>query len=139
MRLAPQLVDLAITLTIFIFVFTIPSIRSLAKGNWRVKNPNHDQALYEDEDGAASTESTDQFSNKLQFIFIFAVALIGLGLSIVDAVFTTIQTNSQTASSSPHLVGIYLLFPAWVSIHPQMSMIIRANWHFVVPSAITTH
>jgi hypothetical protein len=122
MRLAPQLVDLAIALTIFIFLFTVPSIRSLAKGNWRVKNPNHDQALYEDEDGAASTESTDQFSNKLQFILMFAVALIGLGLSIADAVFTTIQTNSRTASSGPHLVGIYLLFPAWVRSHSSTNI-----------------
>jgi hypothetical protein len=115
MFLAPQLEDVAIALIIFIFIFTIPSIRSLAKGNWRLKkNPNHDQALYEDEDGAASKESVDQFSNKLQFIIIFAVVLIGLGLSIADTVFTTIRKQSSTASSGPHLVGIFLLFPAWV-------------------------
>jgi hypothetical protein len=114
MRLAPQLEDVAIALTIFIFIFSIPSIRSLAKGNWRVKNPNHDHALYGDEDGAASTESTDQFSNKLQFVILFVLAWIGLGLSIADAVFTTIQEKSRTASSGPHHVGIFLLVPAWV-------------------------
>jgi hypothetical protein len=117
MLLAPLLEDVAIALTIFIFIFTIASIRSLAKGNWRAKkNPNHDQALYEDEDGAASKESVDQFSNKLQFSIIFAVGLIGLGLSIADAVFTTIQKRSRTANSGPHLVGIFLLFPAWVRL-----------------------
>jgi hypothetical protein len=118
MRLAPQLEDVAIALTIFIFIYTLPSIRSLVRGNWRFKkNPNLDQALYEDEDGAASTESVEQFSNKVQFIIAFAIVLIGLGLSIADAIFTTIQKQSSTASESPRLVGIFLLFPAWVRNH----------------------
>jgi hypothetical protein len=116
MFLAFSLEDVAIALTIFIFVFTAPTFRSFAKGNWRIKNPNHDQALYEDEDGAASTESTEQFSNKLQFIVILALALIGLGLSIANAIFTTIQ-KSRIASQGPNLVAIFLLVPAWVRTH----------------------
>jgi hypothetical protein len=119
MRLAPLLEDVAIALSIFIFIFTIPAIRSLVKGNWRVKNPNHDQALYEDEDGAASEESVENFSNILQFLIAFAIALIGLGLSIADAVFATVQKNSNTASFSPPLVGILLLFPCWVRSDPS--------------------
>jgi hypothetical protein len=114
MRLTPYLEDVAIALTIFIFLFTITSILSLAKGKWRVKNANHDQALYEDEDGAASTESAENFSNKLQFILILIFAVVGLGLSVADAVFTLIEAKSSTASSDPHHVGIFLLFPAWV-------------------------
>jgi hypothetical protein len=106
MRLAPLLEDVAIALSIFIFIFTIPAIRSLVKGNWRVKNPNHDQALYEDEDGAASEESVENFSNILQFL-------------IADAVFATVQKNSNTASFSPPLVGILLLFPCWVRSDPS--------------------
>jgi hypothetical protein len=114
MGLIPQLEDVAIALTIFIFFFTIPSIRSLAKGTWRAKKDPLDQALFEDEDGAASAETADQFSNKVQFLLIFLIALIGLGLSIADTVFTIIDSNSSTASSSPRHIGIYLLFPTWV-------------------------
>jgi hypothetical protein len=114
MRLTPQLEDVAIALTIFVFLFTITSIRSLAKGNWRVKNANHDQALYEDEDGAASTESAEAFSNKLQFILIFVFAVVGLGLSVADSVFALVEAVSSTSSSNPRHVGIFLLFPAWV-------------------------
>lgn len=117
MSLIPQLEDVAIALTIFIVLFTITSVRSLAKGKWRAKNPNG-QALYEDEDGAASTESAEQFSNKIQFILIFVEALTGLGLSIADVVFTSIDAKTSTASSDPRHVGIFLLFPAWVRPEP---------------------
>ena len=116
MGLIPHLEDVAIALTIFIFLFTIPSILSLVRGTWRTKKDPLDQALYEDEDGAASAETADRFSNKIQFLLIFLIALIGLGLSIADTVFTAIDSKSTTASSSPRHVGIYLLFPAWVSI-----------------------
>lgn len=116
MRLVPQLEDVAIALTIFVFLFSIPSILSLAKGNWRVKNPNHDQALYEDEDGAATTESADEFSNNIQFIIAFIVALIGVGLSIADAIYSAVQENASTEISHSHLVGLYLLVPAWVKL-----------------------
>jgi hypothetical protein len=127
MRWVPQLEDVAIALSIFIFIFTIPAIRSLFKGNWRVKSPNRDQALYEDEDGAASGDLVELFSNRLQFIIAFAIALIGLGLSIVDVVFATIQKNPSTASFSP-LVGIYLLFPCWVrSGLPKRSVMLHAD------------
>ncbi|KAN0096589.1 multidrug resistance-associated protein [Hyaloscypha variabilis] len=120
MGLIPQLEDVAIALTIFIFFFTIPSIRSLAKGTWRAKKDPLDQALFEDEDGAASAETADQFSNKVQFLLIFLIALIGLGLSIADTVFTIIDSNSSTASSSPRHIGIYLLFPAWLLLTLQL-------------------
>jgi len=115
MGLIPHLEDVAIALTIFIIFFTIPSILSLVKGTWRAKKDPLDQALYEDEDGVASAETADQFSNKIQFLLIFVIALVGLGLSIADTVLTAIDSRSSTASSNPRHVGIYLLFPAWVS------------------------
>jgi hypothetical protein len=114
MDLVPHLEDVALALTILIFLFSISSIRTLAKGNWRVKNPNHDQALYEDEDGAASTESAEKFSNKVQFVTIFAVASTGFGLSIADAIYSAVLKRSRTQITHPYLIEIFLLVPAWV-------------------------
>ncbi len=82
-----------------------------------MKNPNHDQELYKDEDGIASAESMARFSNKLQFIIIFAVAVIGLGLSIANVVYTIIEEKSRAASTDHHLVKILLLVPDWVRLH----------------------
>ena len=115
MGLIPREEDVAIVLAVLIFFLTIPSARSLAAGKWRVKIPNHDRALYEDEDGVASTESQAKFSNKLQFILIFAFAVIGLGLSIADAIFTAVQDMSSTASTKSRLVVLFLLVPSWVT------------------------
>lgn len=140
MVLAVQLRDVAITLTVFIFLFTIPSIRFLAKGNWRVKSPNLDQSLYEDEDGVASLESTAQFSNKIQFITAFALITIGIALSIADAIVTTINEKPRTASADSHLVPIFLLIPAWVSSHSsKMRVSSRVDWWNLVLPAITAH
>ena len=64
---APDPVDVAYALAIFILLHSIPSLWSLVTGSWRaVKDPNHRETLYEDEDGVASPESTDQFSNKTE-------------------------------------------------------------------------
>ncbi|KUJ14451.1 multidrug resistance-associated protein [Mollisia scopiformis] len=120
MLLALLLDNIAIALIAFIFVFTIPSLRSLAKG-WRInKNPNHHQELYSDEDGVASTESTNEFSNKLQFIFIFVLAVIGFGLSIADTIYTAINQKTRTAGSNHHHLGIFLLVPAWALLLLQL-------------------
>jgi hypothetical protein len=106
---------LALGLTIVIALFTVPSIRTLAKANWRVKNPNHDDALYEDEDGAATEESMAQFSNKTQFTIIFIVTLVGLAISFTDAIFTAVKEEFDFAQARVPLLGIWLLIPAWVS------------------------
>jgi len=121
---APDPVDVAYTLAIFVLISSIPSIWSLVTGSWRVvKNPNHGEALYEDEDGAATTESTEEFSNKTQFIIIFVVAVIGLALSIADFIFLTTR-KLHISDSSPsedwndcNVLGIVLLVPAWVKCY----------------------
>lgn len=132
--------DAAITLTIFIFIFTIPSIRYFAKFNWRIKNPNLDQALYEDEDGVASRESTDKFSNKLPFIAAFTFVTIGWGLSIANTIFAAIEGNTHAASPSSHYVAIFLLVPAWVSPYliDKIEKFLTDNYTIVFSSP-TTH
>lgn len=107
--------ELALGLTIVIALFTVPSIRALSKANWRVKNPNHADTLYEDEDGTATNESMAQFSNKTQFTIIFIVALAGLAISLADAIFTVVKEGFVFAHSEVPLLGIWLLIPAWVN------------------------
>jgi hypothetical protein len=107
--------EIALGLTIVIALFTVPSLRSLGKANSRVKNPNHDDTLYEDEDGVATKDSMAQFSNKTQFMIIFIVALAGLAISIADAIFTAVKEGFIFARSEVPLLGIWLLIPAWVS------------------------
>lgn len=117
----PGYVDYA--LTSFIFVYSIPSIWSLVTGSWRVvKNPNHGDAVYEDEDGAASEESTKEFSNKTQFTTIFVIAVIGLAFSIADFVFIAtrklhVRDGSHSKNGDDKNVRrIVLLVPAWVKV-----------------------
>jgi len=121
MNWVPDPVGLAYALSIFVLINSIPSIWSLVTGSWRViKSPNHSEALYEDEDGAATTESTKEFSNKTPFIIIFAAALIGLALSIADFIFLTSRNLRSAAGSqlqndgSNNVQGLVLLVLAWV-------------------------
>jgi hypothetical protein len=113
--------ELALGLTIVIALWTLPSIRSLSKAqaNWRVKNPNLDDKLYEDEDGTATEDSMAQFSNKTQFVIIFVVTLAGLAISIADAIFTAVKENFVFKRSGASLLTIWLLTPAWVSHKPS--------------------
>lgn len=106
--------DVITALVIVIFLFTIPTITALVKGNWR-KNVNREQTLYEDKDGIASPESEAQFSNKWQFIVILALNAIGLGLSIANAVYAIVQQKPGTASTSSHIGSNIFIVLAWVS------------------------
>lgn len=131
---APDPVDVAYVLTIFILAYSIPSVWSLVTGSWRViKNPNYGKTLYEDEDGAATIESTKAFSNKTQFIIIFVVAVLGLALSIADFVFLTTRTlhglNDSPSGNWRHnnVLGIKLLVPAWVEFDSYQSTYIYAD------------
>ena len=118
MELVYQPNDAALALTILIALFSLPSIRTLIVRGSRVKNPNHERALYEDEDGIASEDSEAQFSNKPQFIAIFIFALLGLGFSIADAIFTAVQEHFEFVRSGVPILGIWLLVLAWASLVP---------------------
>jgi hypothetical protein len=113
MPLAYQL-DVVTVLVILIFLFTIGSLRSLVKGNWR-KNVNREQTLYEDKDGIANPESAAQFSNKWQYIVIFGLNSIGLGVSVANTVYTIVKQKSGTASTDSQLGSSLLMILAWVS------------------------
>ena len=113
--------DAAIGLTIWIALYSLPSIRTLAVGAWRVKNPNRDGILYRDEDGIASEDSMARFSNTAQFITIFIFALSALSLSIADAIFTVVKEDFEFLRSGASLLGIFLLVPAWVSHRYRIS------------------
>lgn len=110
--------DVITALVIVIFLFTIPTITSLVKGNWR-KNANREQTLYEDKDGIASPGSEAQFSNKWPYIIIFALNSIGLGLSVANAVYAIVQQKSGTVSTESHVGSNLLLILAWVSSDPD--------------------
>ena len=111
--------DAALGLTILIVLYSLPSIRTLAVGGWRAKNPNHDGLLYEDEDGVASEDSMARFSNTAQFITIFILSLLALGVSIGEAIFTAVHEDFEFTRSGVPLLGIWLLVPAWVSKHDR--------------------
>jgi len=107
-------------LAILILLCSLSPIWSIITGRWRVvKSPNHAETLYEDEDGAATPESTKEFSNKLQFIIIYAIAWIGFALSIANLIALIVLSriphgsfSDITAENNAH--GIVLLVPAWV-------------------------
>lgn len=107
-----ELDAIAIGLAVVIALFTVSSVRTLGKAKLHLKHPNHDDALYEDEDGAATAESMKKFSTRTQFSIIFIVTLLGLALSIANAIFTAVHENFDFACSP--LLAIWLLFPAWV-------------------------
>jgi hypothetical protein len=109
---------IVIGLAIIIALFTVSSVRTLGKAKLHLKNPNLDDALYEDEDGTATVESMAEFSTRKQFTIIFIVALVGLTLSIADAIFTSVHENFDLATSRVPLLGIWFLIPAWVCRDP---------------------
>lgn len=124
----PDLIATAYTLAILIIISSIPSIWSLVTGKWLVvKSPNHDEVLHEDEDGAATTESTKEFSNKAQFIIIFAATVLGLAFSIANLVFLTTRKLRLFDGLPPgkehgnNGLGIVFLVPAWVISHLRHS------------------
>lgn len=119
--------DVVTALSVLILLFSISSFRSLVKGNWR-KNTNREQILYEDKDGIASLESTKAFSNKLQYIAVFALISSGLGLSIANAVYAFVKQVADTASTDSKLGSDLLLILAWVSCfcpEPQGRILIQ--------------
>jgi hypothetical protein len=115
MQLAVKADEVASGLTILIALVTIPSIRTLAKGGWRVKSPNHAGPIYEDVDGAATSDSIAEFTNTPQFITIFVLALLGLGISIADAIFTAVQEGFGFGRPGVPIFSLWLLVLAWVS------------------------
>lgn len=127
MSMFSDLLNIEYVLAVLIFLHSIPSLWSLVTGKWRIaKSPNHGDTLYEDEDGVATTESTQRFSNKAQIITIFAVLVIGFGLAIADFIClaTTVHTSGHTPSNSDipnerKFNGIVFLVPAWVWIHSR--------------------
>jgi hypothetical protein len=107
--------DATLGLTILIVLYSLPAIRTLAVGGWRAKNTNRNGLMYEDEDGVASKESMARFSNKAQFVTIFTIAVLALGLSIAEAIFTVVEQDFEFARSGVPLLEILLLVPGWVS------------------------
>jgi hypothetical protein len=106
--------DAATAVTVLVALLTIPSLRALVK-RMPAKSPNLDCELYGDEDGVASEESTATFSNTTEFIFVFLFTVLGLGVSIADAIYTAVVENFEFKSSEVPLVAIWLLTLSWVS------------------------
>jgi hypothetical protein len=114
MQLAVEADDVTSGLAILLILFTVPSILALAKGGWRVKNPNHAGTAYEDVDGAATSDSIAEFTNTPQFVTIFALALLGLGISIADAIFTAVQEGFTFGRRGIPILSLWVLVLAWV-------------------------
>lgn len=134
MSWAPDPVGMAYALSILILLFSIPSILSLVMGTRQNgKSPKRGETLYEDEDGAATTQSTKEFSNKTQFTIIYVVSVIGFGLSIADFVLLATRelhifdSSSSKNGDSNKGLGIELLVPAWVKLHLQHFIKLNAD------------
>lgn len=120
-------------------LFTIPSIRRLAKSSSRVKGANQD-AVYEDVDGAATEESMAEYSTKGAFIAIFIAATLGLATSFAEAVYSTIERRHFTSSRLP-LTQVWLLFTIWVSYDIQHAKIFNVDSlrYYCSCSSLTLH
>ncbi|KAL7819928.1 P-loop containing nucleoside triphosphate hydrolase protein [Trichoderma gracile] len=114
----------AIALTSIIAVLSFASLRKLAV-NSRAQQRRQDGRIYEDADGAASEESKAQFSNKTQFIIIFAINIVAIVLAGADAIFTAVQHGFAFPGSRVPLLGIYLLVPAWIFLLLQLLVAVR--------------
>ncbi|RDW69893.1 hypothetical protein BP5796_08290 [Coleophoma crateriformis] len=112
--------EVASGLTVVIALLAIPSIRTLAKDGWRVKSPHRAGAMYEDVDGAATPASIAEFTNTPQLIAIFALALLGLAISIADAIFTAVQEGFQIGQPGIPILSLFLLVGAWVLLLVQL-------------------
>lgn len=112
--------EVALALTILVALLTISSIQTLVKTARFVKRPAHEETLYEDIDGAATKESTAEFSNTIQFIIIFVAAILGLGISITDAIFAAVKEDLDFSRSGVPLSAIWLLSLQWVSHQPTI-------------------
>lgn len=106
----------AAALTLIIAVLSFSSLQKLVV-NSRAQQRRQDGRIYEDEDGAASEDSIARFSNKVQFIIIFAINISAIVLAGAEAIFTAVQNGFAIAGSDMPLLGIYLLVPAWVSFY----------------------
>jgi hypothetical protein len=95
---------------------TITSVVSLVKRQRRVKVPNQENDIYEDEDGRATEESMARYSAKTQFVVLFIATAVGLLTSLALPVFATVR--KENSFSDLCLIEVWLLFPAWVC-HPQ--------------------
>ncbi|KAH7333124.1 hypothetical protein BKA65DRAFT_507197 [Rhexocercosporidium sp. MPI-PUGE-AT-0058] len=134
MSIFSDLVNIEYILAALVLVHSFPSLWSLVTGKWRIaKSPNHDETLYEDEDGAATLESTQRFSNKTQIITICAVLVVGFGISIADFIclVTIVHTSSHHSYSHQYtpdernVKGVILLVPAWFLLILQFANISR--------------
>lgn len=120
--------DAALAFFILITLITIPSVRRIFKAGWSKKNPHYGDTIYEDEDGIANKESMASFTNTPQFIVIFVITCVGLGLSIADMVYTALElVKFKNLAGSTPVLGIWLLIPSWTFLLVQFLDAVREH------------
>jgi hypothetical protein len=95
-----------------ILLLTVPGARAIVARSRLRRSANEYHAIrdiYCDQDGSATEESVDAFSDKTQRWSIAALAVVGFLVSL-----TTTITLFLTTDPSQHIVGHCLEFAAWV-------------------------
>lgn len=72
-------------------VFSIPAVLNLVKNFTEPREKKDTEGIYEDEDGSATKESQEKFSNTLPKISIAVVSVLGFGVSLALAVLNTLH------------------------------------------------
>jgi hypothetical protein len=95
-----------------ILLLTVPSARAIVVRSRLRRSANEYRAIrdiYSDQDGSATEESVDAFSDKIQRWSIAALAVVGFLVSL-----TTTVTLFLATDKSQHIVGHCLEFAVWV-------------------------
>lgn len=108
---------LAAICTGLVVLFTLPSVSRLGRAStgWKKSNgPIHLRDVYEDEDGVATEESEEEYSDVLPKRIFYMAAVAGFATSVTSAVLSTIWSSSHFAQ--PFMSAIdWLNVSIWVS------------------------
>lgn len=91
---------------------SVPATKSIADRIWR-KSLRHDEpalakAVYRDEDGEASKDSLQAFSDKWQRVAIALFSASGFSVTLAQAVLSTLEVNTSYTTLNWLQLGIWV-------------------------------
>lgn len=94
---------------------SIPATRTFAKRCRKRQNDYQSlHGVYCDQDGSATDESVNAYSDKVQRWLIAVMSVVGLFVSLAAAIIWTLDNGNNLKS----IVGLWLQFILWVRSHP---------------------
>jgi hypothetical protein len=96
---------------VLVALVSVPAVETIARRLWAAKPSNsQDKELYEDEDGVATEESVQAFSDKFPKLFIAILSIAGFVLSLALAILNTVEFQRKNL-----FIENWLQVADWVS------------------------